>query len=48
MKSAVNIRMEAAQQIKMKAQSFDAEIDGTWNEKVTGINTKTGEKINLN
>ena len=48
MKSAVNIRMEAAQQIKMKAQSFDAEISGTWDEIVQGINTKTGDKINLN
>ena len=32
----------------MKGNLYSAEIDGTWLEKVTGTNTKTGKKINLN
>ena len=43
LKSAKNIRMEAAQQIKIKAESFDAEIGrGGWAEIVSGTNIKTG------
>jgi hypothetical protein len=43
LKSATNIRMEAAQQIKIKAESFDAEIgQGGWAEIVSGTNIKTG------
>ena len=48
MKSGKNIQMDAAQGIYMKANLFSAEIDSTWLEKVTGMNTKTGKKINLN
>ena len=40
--------MDAAQGIYMAAQTYSAEIDGNWVEKVTGTNTKTGSKINLN
>ena len=48
LKSGKDIVMDAAQGIYMRANSYNAEIDTTWNEKVSGINTKTGKKINLN
>ena len=48
LKSGKDIVMDAAQGIYMKANLFSAEIDTTWLEKVSGMNTKTGEKINLN
>jgi hypothetical protein len=48
MKTGKNIHMDAAQGIYMRANLFSANIDTTWLEKVSGINTKTGEKINLN
>jgi hypothetical protein len=48
LKSGKNIHMDAAQGIYMAAQTYSAEIDGNWVEKVTGTNTKTGSKINLN
>ena len=48
LKSGKNIHMDAAQGIYMAAQTLSAEIDGNWVEKVTGTNTKTGSKINLN
>jgi hypothetical protein len=48
LKSGKDIVMDAAQGIFMKANSFNAEIDTTWNEKVSGTNTKTGKTINLN
>ena len=48
LKSGKDIVMDAAQGIYMKANLFSADIDTTWLEKVSGINTKTGEKINLN
>ena len=48
MKSGGSIRMDAAQDIRITAQSFGADISGTWSEKVQGTNTKTGERIDLN
>ena len=48
LKSGKSIHMDAAQGIYMDAQTYSAEIDGNWVEKVTGTNTKTGSKINLN
>ena len=48
MKSGRSIRLDAAQEIKMRAAQFTAEIEGNWDEKVTGDNTKTGKTINLN
>ena len=48
LKSGKSIHMDAAQGIYMAAQVLSAEIDGNWVEKVTGTNTKTGSKINLN
>ena len=48
LKSGKDIVMDAAQGIYMRANLFSAEIDTTWDEKVSGINTKTGEEINLN
>ena len=48
MKSGGSIRMDAAQDIRITAQSFGADISGTWSEKVQGTNTKTGSRIDLN
>ena len=48
MKSGGSIRMDAAQDIRITAQSFGADISGTWSEKVQGTNTKTGDRIDLN
>jgi len=48
MKSGRSIHMEADLGVRMKAKYFSAEIDGTWDEKVTGNNTKTGKRIDLN
>ena len=48
LKSGKAIVMDAAQGIHMAAKTYSAEIDGNWVEKVTGTNTKTGSKINLN
>jgi len=48
LKSGKSIVMDAAQGIHMAAKTYSAEIDGNWVEKVTGTNTKTGSKINLN
>jgi hypothetical protein len=48
LKSGKDIVIEAAQGIFMKANSFNAEIDTTWNERVSGTNRKTGSRIDLN
>ena len=48
LKSGKDIVMDAAQGIYMRANLFSADIDTTWLEKVSGINTKTGKTINLN
>ena len=48
LKSGKDIVMDAAQGIYMRANSYNAQIDTTWTEKVSGTNTKTGSKINLN
>ena len=41
LKSGKDIVMDAAQGIYMRANSYNAQIDTTWDEKVSGINTKT-------
>ena len=48
LKSGKDIVMDAAQGIYMRANSYNAQIDTTWTEKVSGTNTKTGKTINLN
>jgi len=48
MKSGRNINIEAEIGVRIKAKTFDAQIDGTWEERVSGPNTKTGKPINLN
>ena len=48
LKGGKNINLDAAQAIRLRANKLEAEIDTTWNEKVSGVNTKTGDTINLN
>ena len=48
LKSGKDIVMDATQGIFMRANSFNAEIDTTWSERVSGTNTKTGKTIKLN
>ena len=48
MKSGGSIHMEADLGVRVKAKFFSAEIQGSWEEKVQGTNTKTGKTINLN
>ena len=48
MKSGRSINMEADLGVRIKAKFFSAQVDGSWEEKVTGSNTKTGNPINLN
>ena len=47
MKSGKDINIEATNAFRVKATSFDAEIQGAWNEKVEGDNTKTGKDITI-
>ena len=47
MKAERAINMETAV-VRMKTKFFEAEVDGNWDEKVTGTNTKTGSTIDLN
>ena len=48
MKAAKSIRMEAAQEIKIAAFKFDADIGkGGWSEIVAGKNRKTGDEIDM-
>ena len=48
LKSGKDVNIEAAQALRLKSNTLEAEVDGTWTEKVTGANTKTGKTINLN
>ena len=48
LKGGRDINLDAAQSIRLRANKLEAEIDTTWNEKVSGVNTKTGDTINLN
>ena len=48
MKSGRSINMEADLGVRVKAKFFSAEINGSWKEIVTGSNTKTGSRIDLN
>ena len=48
MKSGRNLNIEAELGVRVKAKSFSAQIDGTWEERVSSTNTKTGKPINLN
>ena len=47
MKSGKDIRLDAAGDIRMTAQSFGADIAGTWTEKVDGFNSKTGDGMTI-
>ena len=47
-KSAQDVNIEAAQAFRVKSNTLDAEVTQTWTERVQGVNTKTGSKINLN
>ena len=47
MKSGKDINIEATNAIRIKSTTFDAEVQGAWNEKVEGDNTKTGKDINI-
>ena len=47
MKSGKDINIEATNAFRVKATTFDAEIQGAWNEKVEGDNTKTGKDITI-
>ena len=48
LKSGKDVNIEAAQALRLKSNTLEAEVDGTWTEKVTGTNTKTGKTIDLN
>jgi len=45
MKSGNDINIEATNAIRLKSTTFDAEVQGAWNEKVEGDNTKTGKAV---
>jgi hypothetical protein len=47
MKSGKDIRLDAAGDIRMTAQSFGADIAGNWTEIVGGVNRKTGSEIDM-
>ena len=47
-KSAQDVNIEAAQAFRVKSNTLDAEVTQTWTERVQGVNTKIGSKINLN
>jgi hypothetical protein len=47
LKSAGSIRLDAAKDIRLVAQSFGADIAGTWTEKVDGFNSKTGDGMTI-
>jgi len=48
LKSGKDVNIEAAQAVRVKSNTLDAEVTQTWTERVQGVNTKTGSKINLN
>ena len=48
LKGGRDINLDAAQAIRLRPNKLEAEIDNTWTEKVSGNNTKTGKKIDLN
>jgi hypothetical protein len=48
LKGGRDINLEAAQAIRLRANTVEAEVTQTWTEKVQGDNTKTGKTINLN
>ena len=45
MKSGKDINIEATNAIRLKSTTFDAEVQGAWNERVEGDNTKTGKDV---
>jgi hypothetical protein len=47
LKSAGSIRLDAAKDIRLVAQSFGADISGSWTEKVDGFNSKTGDGMTI-
>ena len=48
LKSGKNVNIEAAQALRLRANTVEAEVTQTWTEKVQGLNTKTGSQIRLN
>lgn len=45
---AEDMNIDIAKDFRVKAQSVNFEVNGSWKEAVTGTNTKTGSTINLN
>ena len=45
MKSGKDINIEATNAVRIKSTTFDAEVQGAWNERVEGDNTKTGKDV---
>ena len=45
---AEDMNIDIAKDFRVKAQSVNFEVNGSWKEAVTGTNTKTGSVINLN
>ena len=45
---AEDMNIDVAKDFRVKAQSVNFEVNGSWKEAVTGTNTKTGKPINLN
>ena len=45
---AEDMNIDVTKDFRVKAQSVNFEVNGSWKESVTGSNTKTGKPINLN
>ena len=45
---AEDMNIDVSKDFRVKAQSVNFEVNGSWKEAVTGTNTKTGKPINLN
>ena len=45
---AEDMNIDITKDFRVKAQSVNFEVNGTFTEKVLGVNTKTGKPINLN
>ena len=45
---AEDMNIDIAKDFRVKAQSVNFEVNGSWKEAVTGTNTKTGSRIDLN
>ena len=45
---AEDMNIDVTKDFRVKAQSVNFEVNGSYKEIVTGTNTKTGNPINLN